>query len=104
MEECFHQVVIHHGELGGLGCKLRFRSQAFGILVFRNLCQIKVGGSGCLGLGGWVPGIHRGRIVGYSCLGVLLHSNFCGDVGAREGTAVDAQFLADGFGEEGHVL
>ena len=109
VEKEFKGCLVQRRQVLRLGREADFGGQASGVFVFGELGEIELGafgggytrsgcvlGRGAAGDGGWV--------VGDCGFGELFLSDFVGDVGAGEGADVDAEFFADGFGEEGDVF
>lgn len=112
VEEVLEDLVVQGRVLGGYGGELRLGGAAAGVLVLHvNGCQgreavaavdVGVRGGGTRSRGARV--IHGRGVVGDGGLGPLLGGDFGGNVGAGEGTAVDAEAVTDPFREKGDAV
>lgn len=104
VEECFDGGVVEGREVGGLGGEADLGGLALGVFVFGDLGKVELRGAGGGAFRGRGARVHGGWVIGDGGFGKLLLGDFVGDVGSREGAAVDAEFVADGFREEGDVF
>ena len=100
VEEGLEEGVVDGRELGGHGAEFFLVARFVRLAGVGDLGEVEFGVAGGGAFGGGVLRVEVRGVVGDGRFGEFFLRYFVGDVGAGEGTAVDAEFGADGFGEE----